>query len=193
MVVCYAVLVVQCVYFMWLSDEMGMRLWPREEVAGACWCVLVHVTSTVPGVSLGVWTTTMPNHPLRQGARQPSPSCIPQPACEMPLHILHTRPGTARYSPSPPNLGRAKRSSRERSEVLYSSYLLSYLTAHTVVPRLPLADTQLHASCCHSLSAYPGSPVGHFCVVEDTSAHALDRAYTSNSRRYVGIGMGMGR
>lgn len=60
------------------------------------------------------------------------------------------------------------------------------------MPRLLLADTQLHAWCCHSLSAYPGSPVGLFCVVEDTPTHALDRAYTSNIRRYVGIGMGMG-
>lgn len=54
------------------------------------------------------------------------------------------------------------------------------------MPRFALAATQLHASCCHSLSAYlePCRTCGWWAA-----AHALARADTSNSRSVGTDGM----
>jgi hypothetical protein len=71
----------------------------------------------------------------------------------------HTRIGTARPTlPSPPNLG--KHQEAIKRYLLTRSLYWTYSSAHA----LALAATQLHASCCHSLSAYPEEPC-RACVV----------------------------
>lgn len=142
-------------------------LWERGHVAPRrCSCgrarkLLVQVTSTVPAV----WTTTMPNHPLVSARVSPA------------FHIQRECPST--YPSRAGARSPFAAESRERTKHREERYFTFLLTARTVVPRFALAATQLYASCCHSLSAYP-EPC-RTCVWW-AAAHALARAYTSNSR-----------